>query len=255
MYKIFIAALTTTALIASAAAAAPLKAIISGGISLPYNAALPDFEKESGFTVETGSGASDGTGPQTIRYQLAHGTQADIVILSRDGLAKLAEDGRIRAGSETALATVPLAAAVRTGSPKPDIATGAAFKQALIRAGQLVMSGSTSGLYMRDTILPKLALPPAVTLTLAARGSDAITALKDKKAELLLGPVSELTNQPGVEIVGLLPRDDQFVQTFAAAITKDAKNPEGADRLIRFLSSDRVTPAFRHAGMARPERR
>ena len=85
----------------SARAASPpgLKVILSGGFSAAYRDLLPEFERSTGITVETGSGASEGVGPQTIRYQLAHGAKADVVILSREGLDKLIEDGRIRPGS------------------------------------------------------------------------------------------------------------------------------------------------------------
>ena len=95
--------------------------IISGGFAAVYREVLPEFERTTGIKMETGSGASEGTGPKTIRHQLANGIQADVVILSREGLRKLIEDGRIRAGSEAGLATAALAAAVRAGSPKPDI--------------------------------------------------------------------------------------------------------------------------------------
>jgi molybdate transport system substrate-binding protein len=241
-------------LASSAAAAAPVTvtALISGGFSRPYNAAVPGFENSSGVTVQTGTGASEGDGPATIRYQLAHGARADLVILSRSGLDRLEADGLIRPGSAVPLATAPLAAAVRTGSPRPDIATAAAFKQALIGAGQIVMPGSTSGIFVRDQVFPKLELPPNVTLTLMARGAEAIQALKDKKADLIIGPVSEITHQSGLEIIGLLPPQFQLVQTFAAAITRAAEHPDDARRLIIFLASDAVTPAIHDAGMARP---
>lgn len=239
----------------AAATAAPVTvtAIISGGFSGPYNAAVPGFEKSRGLTVETGTGASEGDSPATIRYQLAHGAKADLVILSRSGLDRLEADGFIRPGSAVPLATAPLAAAVRTGSPKPDIATAAAFRQALIGAGQIVMPGSTSGIFVRDQVFPKLDLPPNVTLTLMARGAEAILALKDKKAGLIIGPVSEIIHQPGLEIIGMLPPQFQLVQTFAAAITRASEHPDDARRLITFLASDAVTPAIQDAGMARPK--
>ena len=69
-------------------ASAQLKVIISGGFSAPYQQLLPEFERRSGTKVTTGSGASQGTGPQTIGVQLARGVPADVVILSREGLKR-----------------------------------------------------------------------------------------------------------------------------------------------------------------------
>jgi molybdate transport system substrate-binding protein len=71
------------------AASAQLNVLISGGFSGAYEQLLPEFERTSGIKVTTGSGASQGTGPQTIAAQLARGVPADVVILSREGLSEL----------------------------------------------------------------------------------------------------------------------------------------------------------------------
>lgn len=231
-----------------------IRVIISGGFAAVYREVLPEFERSTGIKVETGSGASEGTGPKTIRHQLAHGTKADVVILSREGLHKLNEDGRIRAGSDAGLATAPLAAAVRSGSAKPDIGNAAALRKALIDAGEVVAPSSTSGQFVRDKIFPRLNLPASVRLTLEARGTEAAAALRVGKANFSIGPTSELVQETGIEVVGLLPPDLQLVQTFAAAVVNDSKSPDAARRLIDFLSSDTaiLRAAIRRAGMERP---
>ena len=66
---------------------------------------------------------------------------------------------------------------------------------------------------------------------------------------LAIGPVSELVNQPGIELLGALPDDVQLVQVFTAAITSTAHNSEQAKRLIEFLASDRSTTAIKNSGM------
>src|SRR5262245_61470342 len=68
-----------------AAASAQLNVLISGGFSGAYEQLLPEFERMSGIKVTTGSGASQGAGPQTIAAQLARGVPANVVILSREG--------------------------------------------------------------------------------------------------------------------------------------------------------------------------
>ncbi|WP_431014907.1 substrate-binding domain-containing protein [Bradyrhizobium pachyrhizi] len=231
-----------------------IRVIISGGFAAVYREVLPEFERSTGIRVETGSGASEGTGPKTIRHQLANGTEADVVILSREGLHKLNEDGQIRAGSEAGLATAPLAAAIRAGSRKPDIGNDAALRKALIEAGQVVAPSSTSGQYVRDKVFPRLNLPDTVRLTLEARGTEAAEALRAGKANLSIGPTSELVQESGIEVVGLLPPDLQLVQTFTAAIVSDAQAPEAAKRLIDFLVSDSdiLLTAIKRAGMERP---
>src|ERR671927_1759012 len=108
------------ALLMPVAATAQVKVIISGGFSGAYEQLLPEFERASGIKVTTGSGASQGTGPQTIGAQLARGVPADVVILSREGLTELIAAGRIAPGTDVDLAQVPLGVAVRANAPKPD---------------------------------------------------------------------------------------------------------------------------------------
>ena len=68
--------------------ATELTVMISGGFALAYQATMPDFERATGTVVRTLSGASQGQGPKTIRYQLEHGAEVDVVILSNEGLGE-----------------------------------------------------------------------------------------------------------------------------------------------------------------------
>src|SRR4029077_4326078 len=121
---------------------AQLKVIMSGGFSGAYSQAVPEFERTTGITVSTGSGASQGTGQQTIAAQLQRGVPADVVILSREGLADLMAAGWIVAGTDVDLARGAVGGAVRVGAPKPDVSTVEAFKQTLLNAKSIVVPGS-----------------------------------------------------------------------------------------------------------------
>ena len=90
-------------------ASAQLNVLISGGFSGAYEQLLPEFERTSGIKVTTGSGASQGTGPQTIAAQLASGVPANVVILSREGLSELIAAKRIAAETEWILRAFPSA--------------------------------------------------------------------------------------------------------------------------------------------------
>src|SRR3989475_2760598 len=132
---VLVAALATC----SFAASAQVKVLISGGFSGPYEKLLPEFERTTGIEVATGSGSSQGTGPQTIAAQLARGVPANVVILSREGLTELIAASRMAAGTDLDLARVPLGVAVRAGTPKPDVSTVEAFKQVLLKAKAVAM--------------------------------------------------------------------------------------------------------------------
>ena len=226
-----------------------LTVMTSGGFSLAYHQVLPEFERLNGIAVTTLSGASQGTGPKTIRSQLEQGAEVDVVILSKEGLNELIAAGRIAAGSEADLASVLLGAAVRAGAPKPDIASVDAFKNAVLSARQVAMGGSTSGIFMKNEIFPKLGVADKVSLKMVPRGTDATGMLAAGQADLVIGPVSELVGQGGIELVGQLPADVQLAQTFMAAIVKTAHNPEPGKKLIEFLTSERTITAIRNSGM------
>src|SRR4029077_6988995 len=139
-----------------AAASAQLNVLISGGFSGAYEQLLPEFERTSGIKVATGSGSSQGTGPQTIGAQLARGVPADVVILSREGLNELIAANRIAAGTDVDLAQASLGVAVRAGTPKPDVSTVEAVKQVLLKAKTIALDGSTSGIWLATDLFPRL---------------------------------------------------------------------------------------------------
>jgi molybdate transport system substrate-binding protein len=226
-----------------------LTVMISGGFSLAYKQVLPEFESNTGIAVTTLSGASQGTGPKTIKSQLESGADVDLVIMSGEGLDELKAAGRIVAGSDVKLAGVPLGAAVRQGSPKPDVSSVDALKRALLDARLVALPASTSGIFLKDEIFPRLGVADKVKLKLFARGIESTNAVAAGEADLAIGPVSEQVNQPGIELAGVLPDEVQLVQVFTAAVVKTAHNPEQARRLIEFLASDQTTTAIRNSGM------
>jgi len=57
---------------------------MSGGFSAAYRDLLPQLQKIVGITINTASGASQGTGNNTIGAQLRQGVPADLVIMSRE---------------------------------------------------------------------------------------------------------------------------------------------------------------------------
>jgi molybdate transport system substrate-binding protein len=226
-----------------------LTVIISGGFSLAYHKALPEFERSTGIAVTTLSGASQGTGPKTIRYQLEAGADIDVVIMSKEGLGELIAIGRIAAGSDAELATVPLGAAVCQGHPKPDLGSIEAFKRAVLDARLVAIPASTSGIFLKDEVFPRLGIADKVTFRVMARGTESTALLAAGEADLALGPVSELVDQAGIEPAGELPDEVQLIQMFTAAIVNTSRRPEQARRLIEFLVSDQTAAAIRNSGM------
>src|SRR5262245_24730567 len=209
-------------------ASAQLKVIISGGFSAPYQQLLPEVERKSATKDTTGSGASQGTGPQTIGAQLARGVAADVVILSREGLSELIAANRIAVGTDVDLAQVPLGVAVRAGAAKPDVSTVEAFKWTLTKAKAVAMPGSTSGIYLMNDLFPRLGIAEKVNVKVAARGSGAAAMVSAGDADLAVMPVSEILSEAGLDFADTIPAEMQLVQVFAAAMVAGSKEADAA---------------------------
>jgi molybdate transport system substrate-binding protein len=226
-----------------------LTVIISGGFSASYRQLLPEFEASTGIGVTTLSGASQGKGPETIAAQLGRGVGADVVILSREGLAELFAAGRILAGTDVDLARAALGAAVRAGAPRPDIGTVAAFRQALLSARVVAVPASTSGIYLTTELFPRLGLAGELKTRITPRGSQSAALVASGEADIAVQPTSELVREPGLDFLGPIPAELQLVQTFCAAIVAGSKEVEAARRLTGFLASGRAAAAIRENGM------
>ena len=242
---ILIATLLTSPLMASA----QLKVIISGGFSGPYEQLLPEFERTSGIKVTTGSGASQGTGPQTIAAQLARGVPFDVVIMSREGLTDLIAAHRIAPGTDVDLARTPLGVAVRKGAPKPDVSTVEAFKEVMLKANTIAMPGSTSGIFLMKDVFPRLGIADKVKVKATPRGSGATAMVASGEADIAVMPVSEIVHAQGVDYAGKIPEEIQLNQIFAAAVVTGSTEYEAAKRLIAFLASDKASAAISRGGM------
>ena len=231
------------------AASAQLKVIISGGFTCAYEQLLPEFERTTGIKVATGSGSSQGTGPQTIAAQLARGVPADVVILSRDGLDELINAQQIAAGTDFDLARTPLGVAVRMGTPKPDVSTVETFKRVVVDAKDVAVPSSTSGIYLTADLFPRLGIADKINVKVTPRGTGATAMVATGEAQIAVMPVSEIVHAPGVEFAGAIAPEIQLNQVFAAAVVAGSNELEAAKRLIAFLASEQASETIQSSGM------
>src|ERR1700736_6358849 len=228
--KAFSFVIFATLLFGPVAASAQLNVLISGGFSGAYEQLLPEFERTSGIKVTTGSGSSQGAGPQTIAAQLARGVPADVVILSREGLSELIAAKRIAAETDVDLARVPLGVGVRAGTPKPDVSTVEAFKQVLLKSKTVAIPGSTGGIWLMTDLFPRLGIAERINTKVTPRGTDASEMVAAGGADLAVMPISEIVHAAGINFAGSFPPEIQFVQVFAAAVIAGSADIEASKR-------------------------
>ena len=229
---------------------AQLNVLISGGFSGAYEQLLPEFERTSGIKVKTGSGASQGAGPQTIAAQLARGVPTDVVILSREGLTELITANRIAAGTDIDLAQVGLGVAIRSGTPKPDVSTVEAFKQIALKARIVAVPASTSGIWLTANLFPRSRhrrsdrrQEDAARLGRGRHGRRRDCGYRGHAGQ------RDYWSRRASRSPAASHRRIQFMQAFSAAAVAGTKQIEGARKLIAYLASARACEAIRNSGM------
>ncbi len=226
-----------------------LNVLISGGFTGPYEKLLPEFERTTGIKVTTGSGSSQGTGPQTIAAQLARGVPTDVVILSREGLTELIAAGRIAAGTDVDLARTPIGVAVRAKAPKPDVRSVESFKRLVLECKLVAVPSSTSGIFLVEDVFPRLGIAGKVNVKMTPRGTGAAALVAAGEADVALMPVSEIMHAPGVDFAGVIAEEIQLNQIFSAAVVAESKERDAAKKLIAHLASEAAAVTIRKSGM------
>ena len=158
----------------------------------------------------------------------------DGVVLAGDAIDKLIASGHLLAGSRIDLVHSNVAVAVKAGALVPDISSEAALRRAIEAASSIGYSTGPSGvalikLFERWGLSGDLAsrlvqAPPGVPVAaLVARG------------EVALGfqQLSELINQEGITVVGVLPESVAITTVFSAATSALC---EQVDKLGEFIT-------------------
>jgi molybdate transport system substrate-binding protein len=182
--------------------------------------------------------------------RLRGGEAADLVILTREGLDELAEEGRLIADSRTDLARSYVGLAVKAGAPHPDIATPAALRATLLAARSVAYSRiGASGIFFAQ-LIGQLGIAAEINAraTIVPAGFTA-ERLASGEADIAIQQVSELKQVKGIEVVGPIPLELQTPALFSAGIMADAKLPREAERLLRYLASPEVAPVLRETGL------
>src|SRR6185295_19378787 len=101
--RLFVVGAAATLLVCTAATAAEVRVMISGGLSAAYEELVPEFERATGHKVFTARGPSMGTTTNAIPVRLERGEPADVLIMVGYALADLANKGKVVADSQVDL--------------------------------------------------------------------------------------------------------------------------------------------------------
>jgi len=230
------------------AAGAEIKVLTAGAFKQVLLALLPDFERTSGHKVTV---ENDTVGALTKRIE--GGEVFDLAVLTPKAVDDLAKEGKFAAGSRANLARVGIGVVVKDGTPKPDISSLAAFKQALLAAKSVAYidpaAGGSSGIYVAG-LLDKLGIAAEVKpkAKLIPGGVVAEHVAKGE-AEIGIHQISEILPVKGVTLVGPLPAEIQNYTVYAAGLGAQAKDGDAAKALLKTLTISAAALALKSKGM------
>ncbi len=232
----------------SAALADEVTLIAPGGMRCAIDRMTPEFEKKTGHMIKATIGSGGGTHQQVVGGQLF-----DVPIVQPPYQDVIAS-GHVVAGSETPLATVPMVVVVKKGSPTPDISTADAVKRMLLAAKALSYPDGAGGrggaagvsfdatqrkLGIYDQVQPKVKRVQGVSLMKLLTNGDIDVAVT----------FSSEINDPGVEVIGQLPREISTPTALVGFVSTHTKEPGAAKALLTYLSSVDAAAAYKACGM------
>jgi molybdate transport system substrate-binding protein len=202
-----------------------------------------------------------GAGGTPARFESVGGVEAarrvragerfDLVVLDQVAIGELAATGHVVAAGRTAIATSSVAIAVARGLPRPEIGSEAAVRAAVLAATRIAYSTGPSGtallkLFERWGLGERL----RERLVQAPPGTPVAALLASGRAELGFQQLSELRDEPGIELLGTLPPELAIVTTFVGAVATGSARDGAAAALLAFMTSPAAAEIKRRHGMS-----
>lgn len=221
--------------------------IAPGGIRAAVEQLIPGFERKTGYKVKATFGSGLGT-----KLQVARGESFDVPIV-QPPYPDVLESGNVVVSSAKTLASVTVGIAVKKGAARPDISTAEAVKRTLLGAKSVAYpdskGGAAAGVSFEEA-LRKLGIASQMEAKLKrAQGGAAAMAMTAKgEAEIGVTFLSEMS-EPGLDVVGALPKDVVTPTTLVAFVGAHAKDPAGAKALVQWLASPDAAAVYQAQGM------
>jgi molybdate transport system substrate-binding protein len=203
------------------------------------------------YETETGTRITTDFAPTVaLLERLRANETADIAILTAQGIDDLTHESVIRPATRTDVALSFIGIAVKAGAAKPDIASVAALKTALLSARSVAYSKIGASGIAFAALIQRLGIAPEVNArAIIVPSGFTAERLVSGQAELAVQQISELMVVPGIEVVDPLPAEIQTIATFSAGLLSASEQVEQATAFLRFLASPLIASILRHAGL------
>jgi molybdate transport system substrate-binding protein len=220
-----------------------IKILSGGAMRSLMTEIVPLFERASGAKVEIEFRLTS-----VLKKEIEEGAVFDIALLPRPDLDELAKAGKIAEGATADVTRSAVGLAVRAGTPKPDIGTVAAFKDALLAAGSISYSDGPSGAYIAG-LLQQLGIAEDMKPKTKLTSRPVAEVVAEGEAEVGLQQIVAILPVKGAELVGPLPAELQNVIIYAAGLSTRLTAPTAARAFIAFAKTPQAARLMRAKGM------
>jgi len=206
-----------------------IKVLAGSAVETAMSEFIPAFERASGHKVTHDFNGAIGQ----MTERVLSGEPADVVIVSAAQIDRLLNVGKVVDGTRREITKVAIGVFVRKGAPKPDIASVAAFKRAMLMAKSIGWNDPAAGapvsLHMIG-VLQRLGIAEEMNAKTVAfkQRSERFAAVARGDVEIGFNQISEIIAAPGVELVGPVPSEIQNYTLFAAGIMVETKSVEAS---------------------------
>jgi molybdate transport system substrate-binding protein len=227
-----------------AAEAAEIKLIAATPMTAVIGDLAPQFERETGHRIV----AKFVSGP-VVKREIDAGEMFDVAISITPVIDALVKENRLAADSKVDVAYSGVGVGVRAGAPKPHIATVDAFKRALLNVSSVAHSAEgASGTYFNN-LLERLGIADEMKPKLRPMAPAALArAIPAGDAEMIVVTMSVIV-AGAAELVGPVPAELQFYNSFAGGVAAEARQAEPARALLRFIVAPAAVPVLKAKGM------
>jgi molybdate transport system substrate-binding protein len=230
----------------SNAYAAEITLVAPGGAKAAMYALLPKFEAQTGNTVKATFGSGLGT-----KKQAAQGIFD--VSIAQPPFPDVLKSPDVDVKSQTPLASVAVAVAVKKGAPKPDISSAEAVKKLLLSAKSVTYPDSKGGAAAGvsfDATLKQMGIADQVEAKIkrANGGAGAMALVANGSVDVGLTFISEMED-PGIDIVGPLPASISPPTQLVGFVSAHSQHADVAKALLKFLSGPAAAEVYRSERM------
>ena len=227
------------------AGTAELKVLTSNSSFPVLDALAPAFERATRQRYVISADTA-----RNILARIKGGETADVAVLAASDIDELVRLGILAPRSRRPFARSRVGVAVRSGAPRPDISSVAAFTRALLAAKSIAHTvNGVSGRYV-PVLLERLGIAREMRpKTVTREGGYIGRVVAAGEAEIAIQQIVELLAVPGIDVVGPLPDEIQKVFPTGAGIFAASRQAEAAEGLLRFLLAPEAAPVFREKGL------